>query len=433
MFEPRGAALAALAFCLFITAPGWASENVCGSPFSPERVVACALAVSPEVQIAARDLDALKGRRTSAGIWLPSNPKLSFEGGNRQFAEPHGSSAFNWTAMLSQEVEVAGQRGLRLRVADAQLEAQTRRVVVTEVEVASAALTALFQVEAANEELRVAERLGEIAKALSDLADQRAAEGLLSPVDADVAKAESVRIGLIRYEVRRNAYAARANLNVLLARDFDAALDTAGELPAFLNPPAEVVAGMSGYVTRALTLRGEIAAAEAERRALENRLALIRRERVPNPTFGFFRQRDELRDKIWGGTIALSVPLPAPLGQSKAGEIEEAIARIRQAGNNRELVKRGVRIEAARAYADWQSSSEALGLFKPELKRRSEDDLVRIREAIGSRQLSLRDALLAQRTLVELLMADVKARLDYCLAWTTLMRVGGYSLPGMDR
>ena len=127
----------------------------------------------------------------------------------------------------------------------------------------------------------------------------------------------------------------------------------------------------------------------------------------------------------------MSVPLPAPIGQSRAGEIEESIARIHQAGNNLDLVKRGVRVEAARAYAEWQAASEALELFHPDLTKRSDEDLTRIREAIGSRQLSLRDALLAQRSLVELLLAGVTARLNYSVAWTNLMRVGGYSLPGI--
>jgi outer membrane protein TolC len=431
MFEPRGAASAALTFLIFFASPALATNGSCSAPFTPERVVSCALAVSPEVQISLREFDALKGRRTSSGVWLPSNPKLSFEGGDREFAQTHGSSAFNWTALLSQEVEIADQRELRIRFADRELEVQTRRTVVTQVEVAAAALTALYQVQAADQELKLADRLGQIAHALSELAEQRANEGLLSPVDADVARAESVRIGLIRYEIRRNAYAGRANLNVLLGRDFDAPIDGVGDLPSSLVSPAEVRAGVSSYVNRAILLRGEVAATEAERTALEARLALIRRERVPNPTFSVFRQRDELRDKIWGGAIAMSVPLPAPIGQSRAGEIEESIARIHQAGNNLDLVKRGVRVEAARAYAEWQAASEALELFHPDLTKRSDEDLTRIREAIGSRQLSLRDALLAQRSLVELLLAGVTARLNYSVAWTNLMRVGGYSLPGI--
>lgn len=429
MIQFTGAALLALMFLVFCS-PAAASENPCSPPFTAERVVSCARAVSPEVQMSSREFDALRGRRISAGIWLPSNPKIALEGGDRELAGRQGSSAFNWTAMLSQELEVAGQRGLRLKVADTELEAQTRRMVVTELDVATAALVALFQVQAADEELRLAERLGQIATTLTDLAEQRSKEGLLSPVDADVARAESVRIGLIRYEARRRAYAARANLNVLLGRAFDASIETVDTLRSSLTPPAEVIAGVSSYVNRAVLLRGEVAAADAERRVLTARLALIQRERVPNPTFSVFRQRDEIRDKIWGGGISLSVPLPAPFGQSRAGEIEETIARIRQAGSNVDLVRRRVQIEATRAYADWKSSSEALDLFEPGLSGRANEDLDRIRDAIGSRQLPLRDALLAQRSLTDLLIEEVTARLNYSVAWANLMRVGGYSLPG---
>ena len=433
MFESRGAALAALIFLVFVQAPCSADEP-CKTPLTADKVVSCALSVSPDVQIARREFDALRGRRTSAGIWLPSNPNVSFNGGDRELVErPGGVSAFNWTATLSQEVEVAGQRGLRLSVADAELEAQTRRVVVTELEVAARALSTFFEVQAAREELSLAERLGQIAQSLSELAEQRSKIGLLSPVDADVAQSESIRIGVIRYEARRRFYSAQADLNGLLRRDFDGPVELAGSLrPSFPLPP-EVLVGASSFVSRALLLRGEIAAADAERRVLEAQLQLIRRERLPNPTFSIYRQRDELRDRIFGGGISIAIPLPAPLGQDRAGEIEETIARIAQAKNNIELVKRNVRIEATRAYEDWQTSSEALTLFPPELVGRANQDLDLIRQAIGSRQLSLREALLAQRSLVDLLLADIEARLNYSLARANLMRVGGYPVPGMNQ
>jgi cobalt-zinc-cadmium efflux system outer membrane protein len=433
MFESRGAALAALIFLVLVKAPCSADEP-CQMPFTAAKVVSCALSISPEVQIARCEFDALRGRRSSAGIWLPSNPNISFNGGDRDLAErPGGVSAFNWAATLSQEVEVAGQRSLRLRVADAELAAQTRRVVVTELDVAARALATFFEVRAAREELGLAERLGRIAQSLSELAEQRSKIGLLSPVDADVAQSESIRIGVIRYETRRRFYSAQVNLNGLLGRDFAAPVEVVDSLRPPLIAPPEVRAGASSFVSRALLLRGEIAAADAERRVFETQLQLIRRERIPNPTLSIYRQRDELRDRIFGGGISMAIPLPAPLGQDKAGEIEETIARIGQASSNVELVKRNVRIEAERAYEDWQTSSEALTLFQPELVGRANDDLDLIREAIGSRQLSLRDALLAQRSLVDLLLADIEARLNYSQAWANLMRVGGYPLPGMNQ
>jgi hypothetical protein len=35
--------------------------------------------------------------------------------------------------------------------------------------------------------------------------------------------------------------------------------------------------------------------------------------------------------------------------------------------------------------------------------------------------------------LVDLLLADIEARLNYSQAWANLMRVGGYPLPGMNQ
>lgn len=426
------AAFAALTFLFFLFVP-CVTAQVCEPPLDGERTVLCALSTSPELQIAQRELGALRGRRVTAGIWLPSNPNISFNADQRQpWENRSGESVFNWYATLSQEVEVAGQRSLRLSVVDAQTQAQIRRIAVTELEVAAQALTAFLELQAAREQIAVADHLGQIAASLSSLADARAKGGLLSEVDADVAKSESTRIAVARYQAQRQYFAALGNLNVLLGRDPDTSIELTGELGAGPLPP-DLQDGLSQFVSRALLLRGEVAAAAAERSALVRQLTLLRRERIPNPTLSIFAQRDGFNERVLGGGISIPIPLRAPVGQTRAGEIQETIARIDQAGANVELVRRRVRVEAARAYSDWQTSSEATKLFAPDLVARSYNDLDVIREAIGSRQLSLREALLAQRSLIDLLVASIEIRRNHALAWVNLMRVGGFALPGMNR
>ena len=404
-------------------APTTSAADVCAGRLTPDTVVRCALAVSPEVKEARARLAAIAGRRTTAGIWLPSNPIVAATLSHRERPAPDAASVLNWSASLSQEIEIAGQRGARIEMVDAEAAAQIRRVAVAEQEVAAAALAGWFEAAASNEGLRVAEDLARTAGALATVAEGRAREALLSGVDADVARAEAVRIGLVRFEARRRLAAARSALALLLALE-----PARVELPALVEPPAATVAPTGTLEEQALRLRGELAAAAAERRVLEHRLSLVRRERIPNLTVSAFAERGEIDDRILGVGLSIPVPLPTPIGRTGAGEIAETIAHIRAAESSIELVRRRVRLEVARASAAYEARTEASRLFSSDLLGRARADLAALGEGIASRQLSLREALISQRSLIELLQTDIESRLGRALAWVEVRRVTGLPL-----
>jgi len=414
-------AIISLFSCSAVTAQG-----ACGEPITQRQVVRCALDQSPEVQRARLELRALAGRRATAGIWLPSLPGVSFQSDQRTHFDGQPGSTFNWYVTLSQEVEIAGQRGARLKEVDAEADAQIRRYAVARLDVSAQALVAYFDVVAAKDLVQLGREVGAVADGLGALAEARAQESLVSPVDADVAKSEAVRISQIRYEAERRYDSARAFLAGLLGLDVAQAVAVTGDLSPEQTTPGTVDAGLGSLEARALGMRGEIAAAQAERRVLESRLDLIRRLRIPNPTFSFFAQRDGFSERVIGGGISIPIPLPSPIGPSRAGEIEETIARIEQAGTNVALVRRQVRVEVARAYSDWRSRREALQQFSPDLMVRAKRDLGAISEGLSSKQLSVRDALLAQRSLIELELAYVEAQQAYAAAWVNLMRMSGF-------
>ena len=396
----------------------------CAGRLNAEAVARCALAASAEVKEARARLEAIAGRRTAAGVWLPSNPVVAAILSRRDRPPPDAATVLNWNVSLSQEVEIAGQRGARLEIADAEAAAQIRRVAVAEQEVAAAALAAWYEAAAAQEGLRFAADLAATADGLASVAEGRAREALLSGVDADVARAEAIRIGLGRFQAEQRLTASRTALALLIGVEVrEVAVPDNVETPApGPLPAADVLA------EQALRLRGEIAAADAERRVLEQRLSLLRRERVPNLTLSAFAERGEINDRVLGLGLSIPVPLPAPVGRTRAGEIAETIAGIRAAESSLELVRRRVRLEVARAAAAHKARTDASALFAGDLLARARTDLGALREGIASRQLSLREALIAQRSLIELLQADIEHRLARALAWVDLRRVAGIPL-----
>jgi outer membrane protein, heavy metal efflux system len=402
---------------------GRAPPAACAHPADADAVVRCALAVSPEVREARAQVDAAAGRRATAGVALPSNPTLLTTASNRRRPPPEQASVLNWSVVLSQEVEIAGQRDARIDQADAGADAQARRVKVAEQEVAAAALAAYYEALASQEALRFASQLAATAQSLATYADARAKEALVAGVEADVARAEAARIGLARFEAERRLSDAHAALAVLLDVD-PKRLALPDALP--VAPPRTLPSG--SLEDQALALRGEVAAAEMERRVLESRLALVRRERVPNPTISAFFERGEINDRIIGVGLSIPIPLPSPVGRTRAGEIAETLAQLRAAESSQELVRRRVRLEVARAVSAFQTRNAAAALFAGDLLARAQADLSALREAIGSRQLTLREALQWQRSLIELLQADIDVRLALALAWVDLRRVVGLPL-----
>ncbi|HEY8926811.1 MAG TPA: TolC family protein, partial [Polyangia bacterium] len=355
-------------------------------------------------------------------VVLPSNPTLAGTISNRRRPdEPR--SVPNWSVSLAQEIEIGGQRAARLGVAEAERQAREAHLRVATEEVAAGALTAYYEAIAAREALTFATELASTARALADYAEARAHEELVSGVEADVARAEATRIGVIRFEAERHLAETVAILALLL--------DVPGTrvaLPPALPPSAPVAGDAGFFAEQALRVRGELAAAEAEQRVLERRLALVRRERISSPTVSLFAERGEIRDHIFGVGLAVPLPVPSPIGRTRAGEITETIAQLRAAQSSRELARRRVLSEVARATTTYWAKVGEAALFAPALMARARADLAALRDALAARRLTLREGLPWQRSLIELLSADIDARLARLTAEVELRRVSGLPL-----
>jgi cobalt-zinc-cadmium efflux system outer membrane protein len=404
----------------------------CVGPFDAVAVVRCALSRSPELRLAKQELEVVAGQRVSAGTLLPSHPVVTASVADRRLfpgapQEPQ-APVLNWYVTLAQEIEIAGQRGARIREVEAEQGVQLRRVAVAEQEASASALSAYYEALAANEEVRLTADIARIADALATASAARARESLLAPVDADVARSEAVRIALGRFEAERRYAAAQAVLASLLGLQGPLALT--GSLDQALPTTAAPVESIEQMIRSALAVRGEVAAAEQEHRMRLAHVSLLRRQRVPNPTLSLFAQRDGFNERVLGGGISMPLFLPGPLGPSRAGEISSALAQVEQADTTLEQVRRRVRMEVTRAVQAEQVYALEVQLFPADLTTRARADLQAIGQALSARQLPIREALLSQRSLIELLQSHIRSRLAFALARVERMRAAGQPLAG---
>ena len=148
-----------------------------------------ARAASPALRAAAADLDAARGRLRQARL-IPANPVLT--GDLARHTAP-GEDTKDRGVQLEQEIEVGGQRGLRIAGAEHDvahadyLLADRRRTVEGEVR------RAFFGLAAADRRLRLAAERLAIAARLAEAARRRARAGEVGLLDVRLAELETAR------------------------------------------------------------------------------------------------------------------------------------------------------------------------------------------------------------------------------------------------
>jgi len=400
-----------------------ADEPGACSPIRRENVVPCALRASLALAREHREGEVRDARVLSARPFLPSNPVLSASLAHRG-ATGDNKSAVNWTATLGQELDIGGQRAAGRRAAESDVLAQKWRTAATEREVAALAWLGYFDVLGARDELALAERLEQSVKLAATAARGRADKGLLSDVEADVAEATLLRVQQSRVQAATRLRNAQSVLATMTGADPAAPPPvTDGELA----PLVDVDALTKDAVERIQRERPEVQALKADEHTFEERTAQYRRARVPNLTVSLFMQNDGYNERVYGAGVGVPIPVPG-LGRTYAGEIAEAQAQAKGTSVERARIEREIGLEIARAALQLEAKKSELALFTDDRAARAERLLMDMAKEIEAGRLAIRDAVVAQDRLMELLRARLEARKAVCVASVELSRAAGVPL-----
>jgi cobalt-zinc-cadmium efflux system outer membrane protein len=395
-----------------VTSVAWA-QSTCDEALTRANLVACAHERSPALASEAAALRSAEGRREAARPFLPSNPVLSGSLASRTGPD---ARATNWSLTLAQELEIAGQSGLRVEAAEAELVSQAQQMRVVRASVAEATWLAWFSALAARERVQLARRIEAASLEVAQTAAGMVAHGLGSTVDAAVADAASVAASQRRIDAEAAASAAEIRLRQLVGVSADAPWSGALE-PLRVEAPSAA-------------RRPELAALEALLQASARRVETLRRSRAPNPTLSVFAQNDGFDEKVFGVGVGLPIPLPQPLGRTRAGEIAEAVGAEERLHAELELLTRALNAERELAAQAHARGLAARALYSPERSARASEALAAIGAQVSAGRWSVREALASQRSLVEFLEAEVDAREALCAASVRLIRTHGGSLEG---
>lgn len=383
----------------------------CGPTITRASLVRCALDASLVLREATASRRAAEGRVEAVRPLFPSNPMLSGTFASR--AGP-AEQRLNWSLGLSQELEVGGQRGLRLDVSGGELRAQVLHLASARTSVLAEAWVAWFEALAANERSKLAAELEAATRDVASTVRAMTAGGLSSELDTDLADAAALRASHQRLKAQEEVAIAQAGLQLMLG---GTATSASGEL--------EPLAQAAGLIAPRAE-RPEVLALREAQAALQARVGLLQRTRVPNPTVSLFAQNDGFDERVLGVGVSLPIPVARPL----VGEVAEAAALAERAEAETERVRRELQVELDVAVARYEAAAKGRALYTAERVSRTAERLESIAAHVRAARLPVRDALVAQQVLMEQLKAAIDAREALCVASVRLTRAAGLSLEG---
>jgi cobalt-zinc-cadmium efflux system outer membrane protein len=373
---------------------------------------------NPDLLAARQELEIARGRLVKAQYPNPFNPEIGGSAARRHFADgPGGSTDFDIT--LSQEVEVAGQRGKRIEEAEKNLARITQQVSDTERLIVAQVKEAFYRGLYLKRRLQLFQDIERLNRRLRDIASARFEAGDVPKMDVNVAE---VRLG----QARKDA--------IVGERDYRNALQELERLVGVAPLGHTELRGALAVTPKRLQLdrllqlardsRPDLLAATAEQQRIAAEMALTRRLVWPNPTLQAFYRKEEGGDTIAGG--ALSFPLP--VFDRKQAELTQLAGRASQARRAQQSVQLRVEQEVREAWRSYEAATQEVEVFEQEVLDRATENFQLMEIAYREGKIDLLQVVVVQNDLVGAQFSYVDSLWNYWRSRTALERAVGQDL-----
>lgn len=410
------AALLSISCTIAASDPATAADNGIKS-LTVEDVVQSALASNPEFRSLKLEEETANGLNERARLLLINNPTIEGNVSKKDKTEEEGGGKFtNYGFKLSQEFEIAGQRGTRIDVAERELArvrseiSDKERILISDVKDAFTKSLALRKKsDLAREIVRLNEELLGYTKIKFEAGEVSGLDVNLSEVELSKAKKELL---LAQRECRESLLALQGLLG--LSPDMTFAID--GDLPSDVPalPDKEALKAL------ALSHRPDSKAAAFEIEKTQFALDLVKKEAVPNITLSGFYDKDERRN-----IAGIGISIPIPFFDRKQAEKKEAYAKAEGAKIKEAGLKKTIEREVEQAFSDLTSAIEELSLFKKEILAKAAENLKLLNLAFKEGKIGFFGVRLAQKDTFEAQLAYIEAQTRAQLALNALERATG--------
>ena len=362
-----------------------------------------ALASNAQLAATRLEIDRARARLRQAG--LRPNPSVDFEQQNGVFNSPGERGT---TIGFSMPLELAGQRGRRIDLAQAELEASEAEVADRERRLASEVRLAFIETLSALRELEVTQSLYALDVETARVVEARVEEGDAAPLELNLLRAEVDRLRARRalFEGRLQASAARLKQLVGVAPDEQLQFREALMSPLLPDPPASLDAA----VEIALRTRPDLRLARLSEAVALAGYRLVKAQAAPQVT-AFVQYSDVLgtfddtpigvlndRDRL----LAFGVSVTLPIFNRNQGAKAEARLAITQAQRRHEFTESVVRAEVTAAYRRYKAAQASVQTYERGVIERSEQNVQTMRAAYQVGAFRVTELLAEQRRLVDM-------------------------------
>lgn len=406
----------AVALVLGAPQPATVAEATTGGPIVEGRrvtlaqVLEQARARAPEVQRAEAYRELGVAEREAAAPLLPANPSLYLGVGGR--TNRFGAN-IELQTQLSQPVEVAGERRMRLGAAGAYQDALDRRLELARWQAEVEARAAFYLALVERRRAETAALVEEFSRAVVDVTDVLVKAGEESPLRLRLARAELAHARQARQEADRRYRAACVHLAERVGWPPDERLIPRGELPE----PRSRERGWKAAVRLGSTDVPEhpaMIAAQAEVEAAAAVTAAARRDAWPHPSVGVYMARErEPGTPIASRVVLATISLPLPLWQRNQAERARARARLRIAGTERALLARTLIRERRRAADALDTAARRLEIYAADVLPRFSESLVLLRRAFELGEIDLLEVFVERERFLRLQDEALDVYVDY--------------------
>ncbi len=387
--------------CALICTEGLPSVSFGGTSeqLTLERALQIARERNPELAAVAQELTIARGELTRASYISPFNPEVDSEGDYRR--RTNRSNTQDWRVGLSQEIEIFGQRSLRIKSAKLNLE-QRRLMLADQMRLLTAAVKLTFlEAIRARDQLDLFRELQALDSRLLSAARMRLKAGEIGQIDFNLAQVRYGESSRALVEGRERYRLQCSSLGRLLG-----GAAGAEPVPSPLAQMALPDYRLDDLIASAMQNRPDLRARQFEISRLEADATLNQRLAMPNLKLGAFGGHELNTEYPVGIQLGFAVPL-FNRRQGEAEMISGQIARAKQvlAGTQLDVEK-----QVRDAYRAYQAARESLSIYQRDVTDPARESFDLLEQAFVAGKIDLLRLSVAERDSFE-------ARMRYFDVW----------------